>query len=1072
MAHQRARLEDVRRDLGFFGPSGNLTPIVVNYIPFYAPLPFEGIFSTLRGRKYAPVDDFAIFAYFHPDDPRLVMDFVANGTRHEDAELATFRRRFLRICDHLISNLDAAVGDFSLADDNERKAVVHDFNDTSTARHAATIPQLFAAMARRARDAPALVFAGKTATYAEIDRASDRLAQILVANGARPECVVAVAIPRSDTLIQALLAIAKTGAAYLALDLENPTDRLAKVLADASPILILTVGESQPVLLQTVAETKSRALVLNLNDLPKRSCDDTCIPRLLPDHPAYVCYTSGSSGRPKGVVVTHRDVIDFARDRLWGTGVNARVLMHSPVAFDASTFEIWVPLLSGGCCVVAPPGKLDGAIMSKLIAEDGVTDLWLTAGLFHLIGDTEPHAFSGLRRLFAGGDILSAPIVRSALEANPGLALFNGYGPTETTTFVSTHCLTSAPAVASSVPIGRPLDNMRAYVLDPRLMPLPPEVTGELYVAGAGLARGYMGRPDLTAERFVASPFGPTGDRLYRTGDRARWSAEGILLFAGRADGQIKLRGYRIEPGDIEAALSDVGVAQSTVVLRDQGSDRAMLVAYIVGSAIDPAELRRKLSKKLPDYMVPSAFVTLDALPMTRNGKVDRRNLPAPTFGRSPQAPSTKTEALVRDLFVKALDLETVGIDDNFFDDLGGNSILALRIAGLIRREFGSPIAPNVMFTAPTVRLLSEKVEASMAEDGRPSELATAPQSAKPIATAAHTRLSARDIDTVLHERFHDQPEGTRAYVATIDENGEERLLYSPSGRSDADAAHAAFPLGSISKFLASLLLCQMEQAGRVGIADTLGARLPDGWALPDTLRHDINMIDLATHTAGLPAFVPDLEDADEAALRAYLEGFDTITKDRTYQYCTFGIALLGQALRRGESGPYLDVLKRYLLDPLGMTDTGSLRRVSCDPSGTTPFHFYECSRDMSSSISDLQKILVGFLSDRASSTKAALARMLSVARPTGMPDLDMTIGLRSRHTHGAHLLYHGGGGPGYRAFFGLAPETRRGIVLLTNREIHIGDIGQHWLCSAYPLVDSSAARRKVTAGPPREPVG
>ena len=478
-------------------------------------------------------------------------------------------------------------------------------------------------------------------------------------------------------------------------------------------------------------------------------------------------------------------------------------------------------------------------------------------------------------------------------------------------------------------------------------------------------------------------------------------------------------------------------------------------MAYVAAPEVDKDRLRRDLSARLPGYMVPSAIVALDVLPLTANGKVDRRRLPAPVVERRPAvAARTGMEALVADLFRETLDLESVDVDDNFFDDLGGDSLLAFRIAGALGRRCGVTIASDAMFKAPTVALLAAYA------DGLGPRIEAVPRLTIVPRPAGSVPFAALNIEALLVERFFDQPVETRAFVAMVEPHGIRRILYSPEGCGADEAETLTFPLGSISKFLASFLLCQMDQAGRLRIEDTLADRFGASPILPDGLGRHVTLTDLATHTSGLPSFVPELEHLEEQEVRSYLRTLDAPLGERTYQYCTFGVALLGLAVRAGEAGSYLDVLKRYVLDPLAMTSTASL--PSAD--GSRPFRFYECSRDMRSSIADLERLLASFLAEESTMSQASLARMVSVERPTGMPDLGMTVGLRSRRSHGAHLLYHGGGGDGYRAFFGLAPETRRGIVLLTNREIHIGDIGQHWLCSAYPLAAPAAARRKVSA--------
>ena len=356
--------------------------------------------------------------------------------------------------------------------------------------------------------------------------------------------------------------------------------------------------------------------------------------RLAAGHPAFVVYTSGSTGRPKGVVITHRGAVSLAAERFWRTG-HSRVLVHSPQAYDAQTYELWVPLVTGGTLVVAPAGGLDIGGLGALIAGAGVSAAWLTAGLFAAVAAECPQVLAGMAQVWTGGDVVSAAAIGRVLERGGDAVVVNGYGPTETTTFATCYALREADEVPGTVPIGRPLDNTRVYVLDQFLGLVAPGVTGEVYIGGEGLARGYLGRAGLTGERFVACPF-EDGQRMYRTGDLARWGPGGELVFGGRADGQVKIRGFRVEAGEIEAALAaHPAVAQAVVIARDDQPGTRRLIGYVVpaaGGVADGPVLREYVAGLLPDYMVPAAVVMLDALPVTVNGKVDRAALPAPDF--------------------------------------------------------------------------------------------------------------------------------------------------------------------------------------------------------------------------------------------------------------------------------------------------------------------------------------------------------------------------------------------------------------------------------------------------------
>ncbi|WIN00886.1 amino acid adenylation domain-containing protein [Actinoplanes oblitus] len=490
-------------------------------------------------------------------------------------------------------------------------------------------------------------FARHAAAYPELDRRSDRMARWLVEQGVRPESVVPIRMARSHDLIVAMLAVLKAGGAYLPIHEAWPESRVAKVVA------------GRPVVVDRVVESDS--------DVP--------LPVVHPDQLAYVMYTSGSTGEPKGIAITHQGVVDLATDPCWEVDATDRILFHAPHAFDGSTYEIWAALLAGGEVVVAPAGADELELDLT-----GVTRLSLTAGLF---GVTDPASFRGLREVTTGGDVISPNALREAIAHT---TVRTTYGPTEMTLCVTHHAWRAGDVVGDVVPLGEPLRDTAVYVLDERLRPA---VTGEIYLAGAGLARGYLDQPGLTASRFVANPFG--AGRMYRTGDLGRWTEDGELIFCGRADDQVKVRGHRIEPAEIEAELPGTAV----VIARDD-----TLIAYTT-EPVDRAALR----ERLPEYLVPDAFVVLDALPLTPNGKVDRKALPDPVFDSTGRAPRTERERVLCELFTEVLGTPA-GIDDNFFD-LGGHSLTALRLINRIRAELGVDISTRDLFQAPTIAQLS-----------------------------------------------------------------------------------------------------------------------------------------------------------------------------------------------------------------------------------------------------------------------------------------------------------------------------------------------------------------------------
>ncbi|MEU7599062.1 amino acid adenylation domain-containing protein [Streptomyces sp. NPDC039022] len=476
-----------------------------------------------------------------------------------------------------------------------------------------------------------------TLTYRELDARADRCAQYLYAKGVTPGDRVAVLLDRSAELVTVLLGIAKAGAAAVPVDTAYPVERVRFLLEDAEPVLVMTRAE--------VAEA--------LRYFP-------AVPppvKVTPDTGLYVMYTSGSTGTPKGVLATHTNVTALALDPCWHGIGGGRTLFHAPHTFDASTLELWVPLLNGGCVVVAPPLDLDGETVARLADAHALSAVHVTAGLFRVLAQETPDCFKGFRHVLTGGDVVPAEAVARVTEACPGVTVHHLYGPTETTLCATTHTLAPGTAAPSVLPIGRPRDGVSVFVLDPLLRPVSTDVAGELYVAGEGVARGYLGRAALTAGRFVACPYG--GGRMYRTGDLVRWDRDGNLVFLGRADDQVKIRGFRIEPAEVEAVLGQCpGVDQAAVVVREDRPGDKRLVAYVVGEADG---VREFAAERLPDYMLPGAVVTLDALPVTDNGKVDRAALPAPDHAAASgrRAARTPLETFFCGLFADVLGLVT-----------------------------------------------------------------------------------------------------------------------------------------------------------------------------------------------------------------------------------------------------------------------------------------------------------------------------------------------------------------------------------------------------------------------------
>ncbi|UPZ26788.1 non-ribosomal peptide synthase/polyketide synthase [Streptomyces sp. LRE541] len=601
-----------------------------------------------------------------------------------------------------------------------RAQVVEEWNDTDTATGLAeaTVAELFAAQVRRTPHAVALETDAERLTYRELDGRAALLAGRLTALGVSAEVPVGVLMDRSADLVVIQLALVRTGGVFVPLDSRAPHERLRRMLTEAGARLLLTDADADR--RATAAEVLPDGTVLPVADLlapeiPGGHADlagESPAPHAVyADNVQYLMFTSGSTGVPKGVAVRQRDVAALALDGAFAG--HDRVLVHSPHAFDAATYEVWVPLLRGGTAVLAPPVDVDAAVVRRAITEQGVRCLWLTAGLFRLLAQEDPTCLRGAREVWTGGEAVPGAVVGRVLDACPGLTVVDGYGPTETTTFATRRIFHAGDPLPPVLPIGRPLDNTRVYVLDDTLQPQPPGVPGELYIAGAGLARGYAGRPGATAARYLADPFGPSGGRMYRTGDIVRWSPDGELHFVGRADDQVKIRGFRVEPTEIEARLTSHPAVAEAVVSVYEHAGRKRLAAHLVpvpSAAVPSAdELRAHVVAELPDYMAPAAFVTLAELPLTANGKVDRRRLPAPDWtaggGSEYRAPRTEAERTLAGIWAELLGVERVGADTNFFT-LGGDSILSIQVVSRARAA-GLTLTPRDLFRHPTVAALA-----------------------------------------------------------------------------------------------------------------------------------------------------------------------------------------------------------------------------------------------------------------------------------------------------------------------------------------------------------------------------
>jgi amino acid adenylation domain-containing protein/non-ribosomal peptide synthase protein (TIGR01720 family) len=638
------------------------------------------------------------FEFHEAADGGLAVALTYNTDLFDETTARRFATGLDRVLTAAATDPAVPVGAVEVTSDEERRLLAS-WRDTGRAVAPDTLTGLFAAQVARTPDAPALVAGDLVQSYAELAGRAERLARVLAARGARPETVVALVLPRSPELVVAQLAVARAGAAYLPVDPDYPADRKALMLADARPVLVL----DDPEWVRAAADEPAGTVPLPDPDLA---------------NPAYVIYTSGSTGTPKGVVVTHAGLANFAfaeADR-FDVRPGDRVLAFSSPSFDASVLELCLALPHGATLVVPPPGPLLGEHLAAVLADCRITHTLIPPVA---LATVPVAAFPDLRTLVVGGDACSAALVR---EWAPGRRLVNAYGPTEATV-VATWSEPLAPD-RGTPPIGRPIWNTRAHVLDADLRPVPVGVPGELYVAGVGLARGYLNRPGLTARRFVADPFGAPGERMYRTGDLVRWTSSGELEFLGRADDQVKVRGFRIELGEVEAALRrHPGVAVAVAAVRPDAAGHKRLVGYVVpapGAGPTGGELRDFLGEELPEYLVPTGFAVLDALPMSPNGKVDRRALPEPDLAPAAAdhvAPRTPVEATLARVWADVLGVDRVGVTDNFFA-LGGDSILSIQVVARARNH-GLRLSTKDLFRARTIAELAPVVTADTGAEDR-----------------------------------------------------------------------------------------------------------------------------------------------------------------------------------------------------------------------------------------------------------------------------------------------------------------------------------------------------------------
>lgn len=695
--HGRYRSEQLRRDLGLLGRNRRLYGPLINVQPYDKPPHFHGLDVTLHVTGTGPVEDIS-FTFRGNGTSGLSIEVESNPTLYSAAETTAHGER-------LAEFLARAAGAGRLADvptatPAEARLELEEFNQTAHPVEDTTLTELIERTMLATPEAEALRFDGASLSYAELNQRTGALAAALRARGVGAESVVAVALPRSFELIVALVAILRAGGAYLPLDLEHPAERIATILDSAKPTVVLARDDTEGLY-------GARLLT------PDRWHGEAAqVPYPQPDAAAYVLYTSGSTGAPKGVLVTHRAIVNrlIWMGEFYGIGAQDRILQKTPATFDVSVWEFFLAFIRGGTLVVAPPdAHRDPAAIAALIRDEKITTLHFVPSMLAAFLDAPQSQELTVTRVFCSGEELPADL-RARFHQRLRAELHNLYGPTEAAVDVS-YWPAGPEERSRPVPIGFPVWNTQLVLLDDNGHPVPPGVVGNLYLGGVQLARGYLGRPDLTAERFIPNPFRP-GERLYMTGDLARRRADGAVLFLGRSDHQVKIRGLRIELGEIEAGIAASGLTRSAIVLAHEGK----LVAYIVpASGYTPEALRHFLAARLPDYMLPAALIELEAMPVTTNGKLDRKALPAPRFkSGGGEAPQSDTGRRLAALYADLLKIDgAVGAEDDFFV-LGGDSLSAVQLILRIREEWGYDPGLAALFAHPDIAGLAARIDAGL----------------------------------------------------------------------------------------------------------------------------------------------------------------------------------------------------------------------------------------------------------------------------------------------------------------------------------------------------------------------
>ncbi|WP_328872036.1 amino acid adenylation domain-containing protein [Streptomyces sp. NBC_00287] len=948
----------------------------------------------------------------------------------------------------------------------------------------ATLPDLFERQAARTPDAPALVHGAATVSYADLEARANRIAHHLRDRGVSTGSPVGVLLDREPDLVACLLGVWKAGGAYVPLDPASPLDRLEFMLADAGAGVLLTRRESVP-------RGFDHPGTLYLEDASFDTYPATAPTReTYGEHLAYVIHTSGSTGRPKGVQITHRGLahrVTWAL-REQGLGPDDRVLHKTSIGFDAAGWELFAPLVCGGAVVLAPAGaERDPAALLRSVADHRVTVLQVVPSVLRLLVETEGWgSCTELRLLCSAGEQLDGELAGRVRALSPSVELWNTYGPTECTIDATAYRVPSGP-LTGSVPIGRPLPHAGARVLDADLRQVLVGVTGELYIGGAGLARGYAGRPDLTADRFVPDPYGGPGERLYRTGDLARVLPDGTLQYVGRTDDEVKINGVRVAPAETRAALLALpGVRDAVVVPWRDGQGEQRLVGYVVGEGaacavgegaacavaeeagyavgeeaafvvaedIDPARLRRLLSATLPAALVPGLFVALDRIPLTVNGKPDRAALPAPAPAEDPAgpAPSTPVERAIADIWTQVLGLEWVSAHDNFFD-YGGDSLMVIRVIGAARKR-GLPLTLRMLYEYDTLAALAEAVDSLMGGQGMTTDVQPTPEPTRAVLLPGTFR---RELEEVM--AAHHVPGVSIALLRGGEVMSLEGYGVTAADRPEPVTPHTPFQVASVSKHVTVLAMLQLVGDGVLNLDADINRYLTM-WQVPDGAR--ITLRELISHQSGLSHVPPTnyLPTEPMPSIPEILFGRPPATNapvraehpaGTVFKKTNINFSVLEQLLLDVTGEPFGAMMRRLVLDPLSMTDSTFDQNhpavapapvaVGHDPDGAPIPGRWRVRNEVAAgglwaSASDLAKVALeirrAYLGEPGTLIGRPLAQqMLTMWHPGSFYGLGTVVDT----TAGEVEYGHGGRTVGYRVGTFTRVDSGEGLIVLTNSE-------------------------------------